>query len=149
MTDYCASSDVVANMKGVAFSATSTPTATALADMISQESAVIDAHLTRYTLPIAGAAALLFLEKICIDLVVYRVTKVLAPKAPPQVAPDGKTMQDISHASAYREAMRMLKALMKGEMTLPGETLTSTKFFSSTAVDCDEEMTVDYSETQW
>lgn len=149
MTDYAAASDITENVKGLTVSATTAVTSDALADMISQESAVIDQHiLPRYTLPITNATSLLFLKKICIDLVVYRVTKVLQPKTAP-AAPDDKVMQDISHSSAYREAMKMLRNLMDGTMTLPGETAKTVNFFKSTAVDDDIETNFDADCRQW
>lgn len=149
MTDYCTSSDIVENIKDGVFSSSTAVTSSALSAMIAQESAVIDQHVTpRYTLPLSDASALLFLKKICIDLVVYRVTKVLQPKTATP-APDGSIVQDISHSSAYREAMKMLKSIMDGKMTLPGEAVKSVSFFGSTGVDDDHEGEFESGERQW
>lgn len=148
MTDYCTSSDVAANLKGVTFSATSTITTTGIGDIITQESAVIDQHITaRYELPISDTVALSFLKKTCIDLCVYRVSKILQPQvAAPIPAEAG---QDISHVTAYREAMKMLKGILDGKMTLPGEDSRGTTFVSSTADTNNETMFFDASEDQW
>lgn len=142
MTDYCDSDDITANLRGVTFGASSVVTSSALADIISQESAVIDQHLRgRYTLPVSDATALLWLKKIAIDLVVYRVSKILQPKNPAPV-PENAT-QEISHSTAYREAMKMLRNILDGKMSLPGETEKSVSFFKSSAVDSSEPMAID------
>ena len=150
MTDYCAPADIVGNLKGFELSPTSPGvTSSTLDDMISQESSVIDQHVSsRYTLPVTDATALLFLKKLCIDLVVYRVTKVLQPKNALAI-PSTSVVQDISDVTAYRIAMKMLGKILDGEMTLPGEEVKDINFFASTAVDCDETSVFDFSEQQW
>jgi len=149
MATYCTSADIVENMKGVSFSANSAVTSTALTNMIDQESATIEAHIqAKYALPITDATALLFLKKICIDLVVYRVTKVLQPKEVIS-APDGKVEQEISAPSAYRNALGMLRALMNGKAQLPLESKKSINFISSTAVDNDTSTVFKHDEQQW
>lgn len=149
MTDYCSQSDVQANMKGLELNAATKVTPTTLAGLITQESAVIDQHIRRkYELEITDTTSLTFLKKICIDLVVYRVTKILQPKVA-VATPEGENMQDISHSSAYREAMRMLKDIQTGKSTLPGEAERDFSFFSSTAVDDDQEMEFDSGCKQW
>lgn len=149
MADYCTQSGIEANLKGVVFSASTSVTATGLASIISEESAIIDAHVqVRYALPIENATALLFLKRICIALVVYRVTNILQPKQIKPI-PNTNAEQEISHYSAYKEAKALLKAIMDGKMSLPLEDLQSVPNFLSSAVDCDEEMTFVYNETQW
>lgn len=101
----------------------------------------------RYTLPVTDATSLLFLKKICIDLVVYRVTKILQPKVAAPIPEDAG--QDISHVTAYREAMKMLKFIMEGKTTLPGEEEKGVNFFSSTAVDDDHCSEFEFCEKQW
>lgn len=143
MTDYCAASDVKNNVKGLTVSGTSAITTDSLADIISQESAVIDQYIRpRYTLPISDATSLLWLKKICIDLCVYRIAKILQPKVSAPLPQDAG--QDISHVTAYREAMNMLKNVMNGKMTLPGETEKSLTFFSSGAVNRADPMAFDF-----
>lgn len=130
-TQYVTEAQVESNLKGGDFSATSEITSDDLSDIIDEESQVIDQHLKgRYDLPVTDADALIFLRKICIDLVVYRVSKILMPRDQKQL-PDGRVVQDISHASAYREAMKMLKALRTGETTLPNTTDKSISMISS------------------
>ena len=149
MTDYATQAKVTARIKGTTFTETTSVTASALADIISQESATIDMHIIpRYDLPITNASALLFLEKLCIDMSVYQVKVVLQPKsALPQ--PDSKIAQEIVSSTPYKEAMRMLKAILAGKMTLPGETIKSINFVSSTAVDDDIQTEFDSEEQQW
>lgn len=148
MTDYCDASDITANLKNVTFGASTTVTSPALADMISQESAVIDQYISpRYTLPVSDATALLFLQKICIDLVIYRVARILQPKVQAPIPAEGG--QDISHVTAYREAMTMLKNIMNGKTSLPGESVKDINFFKSTAVDDDDNMTFEFETEQW
>ena len=149
MVDYCSQSEIKDNLKGFELQSDTTITPEILSEIISEESAVIDQHVqSRYTLPITDATSLLFLKKICIDLGVYRVTKILQPRQAVQT-PAGPVMQEISNSSAYREAMRMLKDLMKGNTTLPGEEERALTFVSSTAVDCDHKTNFKYEEQQW
>lgn len=149
MTDYATKADIELNLKGVTFSASTSVTSDGLVAMISQESSVIDQHISsRYALPITEASALLFLKKICIDLVVYRVTKVLQPKNATPI-PQDKAIQDISHSSVYREAMRMLRSVSDGSIALPVEEQSTRTIVSSTAVDDDQETTFELEEQQW
>jgi phage gp36-like protein len=149
MAVYCVEDDIEANMKGVVFSTSTAITSTALAAIIAEESAVIDAHLqVRYTLPIANATALLFLKRICVALVVYRATNILQPKQIKPI-PDQNAEQEISHYSAYKDAMRLLRNILDGTMSLPLEDQASVPNFKSTAVDDEDEATFVYHEKQW
>lgn len=149
MIDYCTQQDVEDNLKGVKVDTSTAITESILADMISQESAVIDQHVGRkYELPVTDTTSLLFLKKICIDLVVYRVTKVLQPQKV-QRLPGQDKIQEISEASAYRAAMVMLKEILNGKTILPGEDERTFNFFSSTAVDDDHQTTFELEEQQW
>lgn len=130
-TPYCLESDIVENLRGVTFGVSTPVTSTALGNMIDQESQVIDQHIQALsTIPVTDVDALIFLKKICIDLVIYRVTKVLRPK---NIEPIPKNAtQDISHASSWRVSMMMLKDLKDGVTTLPNTTIESKTFVSST-----------------
>lgn len=146
MTDYCTAADVTASLRNVTFSGSTTVTSDTLADLIARQSAVIEQHISqRYTLPITNATALRFLEKVCIDLVIYDISKILQPKTPAPI-PENAT-QEISHVTAYREAMRMLRGINEGSMRLPGETETSRNFFSSTAVNNADPSAFDFSDS--
>ena len=151
MVDYCTSADVIANLKGFVVTSSSSVTTATLAEMVSEESAVIDQHIRpHYTLPVSDSVALLLLKKIAIDLVVYRASKVLQPESPvPIPDQDGKGVaQGISHVSAYREAMTMLKDLKNGKTTLPGESVTATNFIKSSAVDDDDPAAFDFRDSE-
>lgn len=148
-TDYCVTSDIEANLKGTSFSASTTPSDTELDRFIDEESRVIDAHLRgRYDLPITDATALEFLRKISVDLVVYRVSKLLMPREQ-KTLPDGRTIQDVSHSSAYREAMRMLKSLMDGKLSLPGVSVKGLSFIQSYQEESDTDKNFDVEKQQW
>jgi phage gp36-like protein len=148
LTDYCTSDDVKANLKGVEITASSAVTIDGLADIIEQESALIDTFLVKYELPISGASALLVLKKICIALCVYRVSYILQPKTIRPTA-DGNVEQDISHYAGYKNAMKMLAMLASGEINLPAEDKKSISYFSSTAVNNDEVCEFIHNEKQW
>lgn len=149
MADYCTEADVKENLKAVVFSGSSAVTTTAIGNIIDQESALIDAHIyPRYTLPIVNATALNFLKRICIALCVYRVTKILNPLEVKPL-PDNQGFQEISHASAYKDAMRMLKDIAAGKMFLPLESDAGRSLFSSTAVNDDVQTVLVSEEKQW
>lgn len=130
-TPYCLEADIVENLRGGTFDATTPVTSAGLSNMIDQESQVIDQFIqSTSTIPVTDTDALLFLKKICIDLVIYRVTKVLRPK---NIEPiPNKATQDISHASAWQAARQMLKDIQSGKTTLPNTDTKSKTFISST-----------------
>ena len=149
MAVYCLLNDIVENMKGVSFGASTAVTSDALNNMIAQESAVIESSLqSQYSLPILDGTALLFLKKICIDLVVFRVAKVLQPKTS-IAAPDRKLEQEIAHESAYKSAMKLLKLLMSGDVQLPFESRKTSSNIRSTAVDNNTTTVFKHDEQQW
>lgn len=128
---YCVEADIVENLRKVSFSATTAVTSTALDNIIDQESQVIDQHIqSRFTVPPVDDDALIFLKKICIALVIYRVTNILRPR---NIEPiPNKATQDISHASSWKAAMNMLEDLQSGETVLPNTDVTAKVFVSST-----------------
>lgn len=148
-TQYCTQAQIVENLKGVSFSSSTSVTADALTAMIAEESQVIDQHIQgRYAIPITDADALVFLRKIALDLVIHRVKKVLQPKRQLPL-PEERVKQDIVSSSQWASAMRMLKMIMKGDMTLPNTDVAATKFFGSQQVDCDTTEKFNYDEEQW
>lgn len=132
-TIYATEAQIEANLKGVDFSAAnSTVDSAALVEILEEESQVIDQHIQpNYTLEITDVDALIFLRKICIDLVVYRVAKILMPREQ-KFTPDGKVIQDISYSGAFRKAMKMLKDLLERKIALPNIPVKSRVFVSST-----------------
>lgn len=149
MAVYCTEAQVTANMKGVSFGASTAVTSSALSDIIAEESAYIDAKISRrYTLPIAGATDLIFLRRLCLALVIYRVTLILQPKSI-RPTPDGNVEQDISTEGQYRKAIKDLDAIASGAADLPTEDKKSISFISSTALSNDEECQFVHDETQW
>jgi phage gp36-like protein len=150
MANYCTQADIEINMRGVSFQASGTAISIAgLSNIIAEESALIDAHLqVRYELPIANATALLFLKRIAIALVVYRATNIIQPKQIKPI-PNDNAEQEISHYSAYKDAMRFLREIQAGKMSLPLEDQASVPNFVSTAVTDADEATFVYHETQW
>ena len=150
-TQYCTEADIVDNLKGVTFSASTSVTTDGLTKMIAEESATIDSKIMiKYDLPISGSStdALIFLRKIAIALVVYRVVKVLQAKNALPV-PDVKTTQEISVGQCYRDAMRLLHDISKGDAGIPDLETSGISNVRSTAVDCDEQFTFVGGEQQW
>lgn len=149
MAAYATEAQIEANLKGVDFSTSTKITSDILTDIIAEESQVIDQHIqARCTLPVVDDDALIFLRKIVIDLVVYRVAKILMPREQ-KTLPDGRIIQDISMSSSYREAMRMLKDLKDGKTTLPNTSEKSKVFVSSYQYREDTEKEFENGEQQW
>ena len=147
---YATEAQIEANLKGADFSAANaTVDSAALTEILAEESQVIDQHIEpNYTLNITDADALIFLRKICIDLVVYRVAKILMPKEQ-KFLPDGRVIQDISYSGAWRKAMDMLKKLLNREIALPNVAVKSKVFVSSTLDTCDIKATFEKDLRQW
>lgn len=85
---------------------------------IDEATAEIDTFISnKYLLPISGASSLLFLKKICIDLVSFRIVKIISIK---KAVPASKNAyQEILEGKFYDEAMDKLKMLAQGHITLP------------------------------
>ena len=146
---YATESQIVANLKGLDVGVGKTITTAILSDILAEESQVIDQHLQpNYTLDITDADALIFLRKICIDLVVYRVAKILMPKEQ-KFTPDGKVIQDISYSGAWNKAMRMLKEILSREIALPNISVKSRVFVSSTLDSDNVKQTFEKDVRQW
>ena len=147
---YATEAQIEANLKGVDFSeANAVVNTAALVDILAEESQVIDQHIQpNYDLDITDADALIFLRKICIDLVVYRVAKILMPKEQ-KFTPDGRVIQDISYSGAWRKAMDMLKKLASREIALPNVAVKSKVFVSSTLDTCNIKPTFEKDTRQW
>lgn len=147
---YATEAQIEANLKGADFSAANaTVDSAALTEILAEESQVIDQHIQpNYTLDITDVDALIFLRKICIDLVVYRVAKILMPKEQ-KFTPDGKVIQDISYSGAWNKAMKMLKDLASRKIALPNISVKSRVFVSSTLDTCDIKSTFEKDTRQW
>lgn len=119
---YALSSDIVEELKGVSFTSTSQVTDAAVLDFLDQADAEINMYIgKRYTTPPTSSDALLVLKKCEVDIVVYRVTKILdLTKSVP--IPDKAIPQEITEGTAYRNSISTLKAIRDGKMDLPGET---------------------------
>lgn len=118
---YATSSDIENELKGISFTATSSVTTGAVSDFLDQADAVIDMHIAkRYATPVTASESLLVLKKIAIDLVVYRVAKILDLKKSVPI-PDSKVIQDITNGDAYKESMKLLAAIRDNKMDLPGQ----------------------------
>ncbi|MCK5387233.1 MAG: DUF1320 family protein [Gammaproteobacteria bacterium] len=149
MADYCTTDDVKDNLKDIDLDANTVVPPTVLADIVTQVSALIDVHIQgKYTLPITDTTALSFLELIAIDISVYRVTKILQVKNALPV-PSGNVVQDISHGSAYREAMNMLKGLLNGVVDLPNEAPKNNAVFSTSTTTDNDAFVIQKGEEQW
>lgn len=121
---YCTAANVTSELKNVTFNASSSVTSAAVLEFIDQADAIIDMHIAqRYSAPVtSGAKSLNILKKISIDLVVYRIAKILnLSKSVP--IPDQKVIQEITEGSAYRESMKLLVAIRDNLMNLPDATL--------------------------
>lgn len=123
---YATQANITSELKGVVFSASSQITSAAVLEFLDQADAIIDMYVgKRYDTPVTGTKSLNLLKKIAIDIVVYRVTKILdLSKSIP--IPDSGVIQDITEGSAYRESMRVLKDIRDNVMSLPDATLLNT-----------------------
>lgn len=123
---YATQADIQGDLKGVNFDESRSIDAAQVAAMIEQESAVIDQYISvKYALPITDAGALLVLKKICVDLVVHRVSKVLEIDGNTD-APDPNMYQS-SRGAAFKNSLNMLKMFKTGQMPLTGAEINEGK----------------------
>lgn len=143
---YATQADIEGELQGVTFPIEPV-TVSVLSGYLDQESALIDQHIgVIYELPITDTSALLYLKKICIDLVVYRVIKVLASKS---VEGDNR---DISREKvAYDAAIKVLEMIESGDKNLAGATRnsTQTKIISGTPASTSTERIFKKDTVQW
>lgn len=122
---YADQEDIENEIKGIEFSSTSSLTASALSEILEQESAVIDQYLlTQYQLPIINTGALNVLKKICIDFVVFRVEKILKKS---NDSNDTNMPQKNASYSAYKNSMKLLKMFANSELSLNGASRLAAK----------------------
>lgn len=122
---YATSADIIAEIKGFDPDEESSVTSDAVDDFLTQADAVINMYIgKRYTTPVTATAALEVVKKIEIDIVVYRIAKILNLKKSVPI-PDSNIIQEVTEGSAYRDSMKMLAAIRDNKMDLPGETETS------------------------
>lgn len=119
---YCTRDNVTSVFKNLNVEASGTAIIQSeLDDWIDEAGAYIDSYIgSRYALPVTGASTLLLLRGICVDLVAYKVAVTLNLKNDRSL-PNGNVVQELSHSSPYREAIKFLKAIKDGKAALPDE----------------------------
>ena len=153
MSAYCTTADIEAEIKALSLSASSIPTTTQVTEFIDQESARIDSYLSsRYTTPISGTESLLIVKRLCIALVSWRVSDIISTRKVSQL-PNGMISQDLSGATAYKQAMKDLELYRKGLISLPDSTVANASAgksgFASGNSDAQYESQFDVNEKQW
>jgi len=119
---YALESDIIEEMKGIAFGSAGQVTSDAIAGFLDQADAQINMYLgKRYDTPITGASSLLIVKKIAVDLVVYRASKILNLKKSVPI-PHSNIPQEMTAGSAYRESIKTLTMLRDNKLDLPDET---------------------------
>jgi len=111
---YCVLADVVAEFKGVAFTATTSVTDTDVANFIAMEDEFINSRLAlKYTVPVTGAASLLVLKKISLGLVVGKIKNILEVKTGESSADQGG-----AGSSLIKNARDMLQMIIEDTLLL-------------------------------
>jgi hypothetical protein len=118
---YSALTDIQNEFKSVVFSASSTPTSTAVQGFIAEADQYIDSRIgLRYQVPVTGSKSLIILKSISIGLVAGRVKEIQRVKtASPQLN------QDSRDGDPAKEAKERLGLIVEGLLLLPDATLVS------------------------
>lgn len=153
MSAYCLKADIEAEIKDLTLSASSIPTEAQVTAFIDQESARIDSYLiNRYEIPITGTQSLLILKRICIALVSWRVSDIISTRKL-QSLPNGMISQDVSGATAYKQAIKDLEAIMRGDMSLVDSLVKNSNagssLFASGNLETDYQANFKINEKQW
>jgi len=116
---YALVSDIQNEIKNIDFANPKSSVLTSsVEDFLDQADAKINMYLTQYVLPITGVESLLILKKIEIDLVAFRVTKIIdLTKSVP--IPDSTIPQEITTGTCFRQAMNQLEMLKSNDLVLP------------------------------
>jgi phage gp36-like protein len=129
---YAVESDIASELKNIPFNASTSVTSNAVCDFLDQADAQINMYIgKRYVTPVTTASSLLVLKKIAVDIVVYRITKILdLTKSIP--IPDKAIPQSITEGTAYKQSIDLLIAIRDGKMDLPDEAeINATSGFAS------------------
>jgi phage gp36-like protein len=150
---YCAETDIEAEIKGLVLSTGSLPTLAQVTAFIDQESARMDSYITtRYALPITGTESLKALKRICIALVTWRVSDIISTRKQ-QSLPNGMISQDLSGATAYKQAIKDLESMAKGLLKLPDQATSNSSagasYFASGNSDTSYEKIFEVDKKQW
>jgi len=123
---YATEQNIKDEIRGLDLDGESAVTAQAVVDFIDEADALINMYIgKRYTTPITDTTSALVLKTICIDIVVYRVTKIITLSRSIPI-PDSKVVQEITEGTAYKRSMRFLADIRDDKMNLPDSTLTDT-----------------------
>ena len=123
---YADISDIEGDLNGVDFSESTSLSESQVTEMIEQESAVIDQYLSaKYETPVTDSEALKVCKKICVDLVVHRVAKVLEIDGDTD-APDPNMYQS-SRGAAFKNSRQMLRDFASGALPLNGASIKTGK----------------------
>lgn len=146
---YASISEIQSEFRSLNLSATTSVSTDEVTRFLEEADALINSFLEgRYSTPITGTNALLVIKQIEIDLVTSRISKVLKIKQP-NLALREDTKQGITDGSLTNKAMRMLKMLQNGDMTLSDATAISTTTITKNPVPSTYCPTFEKSETQW
>jgi len=154
---YAAKEDIANELRSIdVFTASGKEITIAKVDQFLIESdAEINSKLqNRYVMPLVDATteALELLKKIEIDLVAYRIAKILNLKKDMPIGGDGtKTIvQTLNEGSAFKLSQKLLNDLNSGVIILDGATQLSTAQGNrSVVVDCDVTSVIEKDTTQW
>ena len=154
---YAANQDIANELRSIdAFPASDKEITIAKVNAFLDEAdAEINAKLqNRYVIPLvaASAEALLLLKKLEIDLVAYRIAKILNLKKDIPIPGDrtNSVIQVLNEGTAFKLAQKQLNDLNKGVIILDGATQLSTgQGVSSVVVDCDVESVIEKDKVQW
>lgn len=146
---YATATDIVEEFKRLDIESVDSIMTTAKVErFIDESSAEIDIYLSaKYETPITGSTSLLFLKKICIDLVAFRLVKIISIKK--AVPASNDAYQEILEGRFYNEAMEKLKMLAYGKLVLPDAVSQGSASIRSYNVANDTEPVFRKDERQW
>ena len=154
---YAAKEDIANELRSIdVFTASGKEITIAKVDQFLIESdAEINSKLqNRYVMPLVDATteALELLKKIEIDLVAYRIAKILNLKKDMPIGGDGTRtiVQTLNEGAAFKLSQKLLNDLNSGVIILDGATQLSTAQGNrSVVVDCDVTSVIEKDTTQW
>ena len=145
---YCTEADVKIEFKNILWDTPSGIASTTVTEWCDQESAVIDAYLSKvYTVPITGTQSLKTVKKIAIMLVTCRVKKTLQVKDLPPATQD-QVGEDCKKAYELLEDLVALELLLSDAILIGGVVTGIGGVFSNVSEE-GHECVFKKEETQW
>lgn len=143
---YATTANVASEFKNITFSSTTQVTDTEVARFITEAEAEIDARIgKKYTVPLTNASDIAIVRQASVWMVADRVRKIMQVK---DISVE-ELKQGVRPPGGRREALKLIDEILKGDLELNADLLSSSNGIQSFTVDIDDPNTFERYDDQW